>query len=355
MDPGHDLVRIDGAYGEGGGQVLRTSLGLSVLTGRPFEISNIRAKRSKPGLRPQHLQCVLAAGQIGRAKVKGAEIGSLRLRFEPELIRAGEYRFEVGTAGAAALVSQTIFFPLSLAKDRSQVTIIGGTHVPWSPCFHYLDRQWAFYMRQLGFAPELRLLRAGYFPAGGGEIHLSVDPISTIVTLDSRERGDLVEIEGLSLVSNLDRGIARRQKERAERRLSEHGHSCSVRTLQLGSPGKGTMLLLLGKFQHSQCCYFGLGARGKRAEKVADEACDGFHRFMGTRAAVDEHLADQLLLPLALAAGESFFTTPTITQHLITNAWVIRQFIDAEVTTGTEPGNEGLVTVRGVGLRQLAP
>jgi len=327
-----ELVRLDGSEGEGGGQILRTALALSVITRRPFEISNIRAARKKPGLRPQHLACVKAAAKIAAAEVQGAAIGSRTLRFVPSGLRPGKYRFEIGTAGSTALLLHTLYLPLALAGSRSVLSLGGGTHVPFSPSFHYLRDQWAVFMRRLGIEVELALERAGYYPVGGGEVRAKVLPAGPIRGLRLLERGELERVEGISGVSGLPRSIAQRQGDQALRRLEEAGLTAGIEIREFPSRGKGTFLVLVATHSGGgRACYCALGARGKPAERVADEACDALLAFLETAGAVDEHLADQLLLPLALASEPSEFAVPRVTGHLVTNARVIERFVGARV------------------------
>ena len=341
-----ELVRIDGSEGEGGGQMLRTALSLSMIAGRPFEMVNLRAGRSKPGLRPQHLQCVRASARIAGARVEGASIGSRTVRFEPGGVRPGTYSFAIGTAGSTSLVLHTLALPLALAGARSIVTIAGGTHVPFSPPFHFLDRQWAVLLRRLGLDVDLRLERAGYYPAGGGEIRARIGPAAALAPIRLGPRGRLESLEGLSSVSHLPRSIAGRQRRRALARFEAQGLAAAIRVADLPSPGKGSMLLLVAAYAGGgRACFAALGARGKRAEAVADEACDALLAFESTRGAVDAHTADQLLLPLALAGGPSEFPVPAVTSHLATNADIIHRFLPCAIEIDGATGEEGLVRI----------
>lgn len=329
-------LRIDGSFGEGGGQILRTSLTLSAITGTPSEIFNIRAGRKTPGLRPQHLQAVRAVQQVSSASVTGAEVGSGAIAFTPGEINPGKYRFEIGTAGSVSLVLQTIFLPLALLdafKEPSNIHILGGTHVPWSPCFHYLKLQWLAYIKKLGLSAGLEMTRAGFYPRGGGEIIVDIQPAGEIRPLILEGRGQLKNISGISAVGNLPEHIMRRQREQAERRLAGAGITCpiDIKEEEMPATGQGTMLLLCAEFEHSQCCYYGLGAIGKRAEAVADEAVNGLLNFLKTDGVIDEHLADQLVLPLALSKEPSRFVTPRATQHLLTNIEVIKKFLPVRI------------------------
>ncbi|PKO21008.1 MAG: RNA 3'-phosphate cyclase [Chloroflexi bacterium HGW-Chloroflexi-1] len=339
------MIEIDGSLGEGGGQVLRSALTLAVMTGQPMRITNIRARRKKPGLQAQHLAAVNAAAAISGAEVEGAHLGASELRFQPGAVRPGDYRFDIGTAGAASLVLQTIFLPLGLAAGPSEVTIIGGTHVPWSPCFHYLDLQWLPFMHRIGFDTTLELLLAGFYPQGNGQIRARIEPIKTIAPLDLPERGGLKGIRGISAVANLDMSIAERQRKRALNRLQGRHNRIDIELLDLPARAKGTCLLLQAEFKRSSACYFGLGALGKRAEQVADEACLWLEKFLATNGAVDEYLADQLLLPLAFAEGPSEYRTAKVTPHLLTNAEIIRMFDVATIEIEDDSGKSGLVRI----------
>jgi RNA 3'-terminal phosphate cyclase (ATP) len=341
-----DTVHIDGSEGEGGGQMLRSALTCSMLTGRPVELSNIRAGRKKPGLRPQHLTCVKAAAKVCGATVEGGHLGSRDVAFAPGPIRPGTYRFDIGTAGATGLVLQTLALPLARVASRSILTLTGGTHVPFSPAFHFLDRQWAPLLRRMGLDVELELRQAGYYPEGGGEVRAKIRPAARIAPLRVQERGDLERLEGISAVSNLARSIATRQRHQAIERLQAEGLSPGIELADLPSPGKGTMLLLLATFAGGgRACFVGLGARGKRAERVADEACDELLDFLATRGAVDAHTADQLLLPLAVADGPSAFPVPAVTTHLLTNARILERFLPCRLAIDGASGEEGWVRV----------
>jgi RNA 3'-phosphate cyclase len=344
------MIEIDGNIGEGGGQVLRSALSLSLVTLQAFRMVNVRARRAQPGLKPQHLQAVRAAAAVGQAEIRGAEIASRYLEFVPKLIHRGSVEFDIGTAGSAPLVLQTLVVPLSLASGPSSVTVVGGTHVPWSPCFHYLDQSWRPLLEQAGYRLKLTLLRPGFYPRGGGSVRAEIQPVTNVRQLSLTKRGRLVSIQGLSAVARLPLSIAHRQRDQALRRLAGVDFEMVIDLEQWDAPSPGTVLLLLARYQHSQCCFFALGARGKRAERVADEAVDAFQSFTATDAAIDAHLADQLLLPLALADGISRFTTAKLSTHLTTNAEVIRYFLPVQIEIEGRTGEPGQVTIKGTGL-----
>jgi len=345
-----DLMEIDGALGEGGGQVLRTSLTLSALTGRAIFIRIIRMKRSRHGLLHQHLKSVDAAAEVSKATVEGAALGSTSLTFRPAGIHSGRYKIDIGTAGATSLVFQTLFLPLSRASAASSVIITGGTHVQWSPCYHYLDLQWLPYLRQMGFDITTELMAAGYYPKGGGRINTTIRPAQSLKPLTLTSRGKLVRITGLSAVSNLSRDIAERQKRQALGRLLAASSNLGqpevhIKIDELPSPNKGTVLLLFAEFENGSACYYGLGELGKPAERVADEAVEALLEFVASGAAIDQYLADQLLLPLSFADGVSKLHTAQITQHLLTNAEIIRCFLPVEIGIAGEIGEPGVVNI----------
>lgn len=345
----HDRVRIDGSYGEGGGQILRTSLALSCVLRRPVEITNIRRNRKKPGLQPQHLTAVKAAASISRAAVEGAELSSTRLVFAPFVPAGGDYFFDVsekkGSAGSTSLVLQTILLPLLFAERASAVTVIGGTHVPWSPPFHYLREVFLPLLARTGVTADLAIERWGWYPAGNGKVAAKIIPKKELLPIELVVRGKLVRITGISAVSNLPEDIAGRQRDRALRRLAERGIDAGVETVSAPSPGKGTFLFLRAEFEHAAAGFGGLGAIGKRAEEVADEACQDLCDHLDSSGALDPHLADQIVPYLALARGPSRFTTSRVSNHLLTNVWAVRQFLEREITVEGSEGGPGMVVV----------
>ncbi|NIS81135.1 MAG: RNA 3'-terminal phosphate cyclase [Anaerolineales bacterium] len=342
---GATLIEIDGSKGEGGGQILRSALALSLATGKPMRMHHIRARRPKPGLRPQHLKSVEAAAVVGQAEVDGAVIGSSEITFRPRQLQAGNFHFDIGTAGATGLVLQTIFLPLSLVDAPSAVTITGGTHVRWSPCFHYLHWHWMPFMRKIGYDADLYLDLAGFYPQGGGQLRAVIRPRGSTSSLRLKKRGEVLRVRGLSAISNLPLHIAKRQREQTLRRLRGFDYSVQVDISELPSRTKGTLLILLVECEGGQACYFGLGERGKPAERVADEAVNQLLAFQESDGVIDEYLADQLLLPLAVLTGASEFRTSKVTGHLVTNAEVIRAFTAAQIMIEGDQGDPGWVRI----------
>jgi len=285
------------------------------------------------------------AAKIGKADVDGAELNSPSITFAPKLIQPGRYQCDIGTAGSTSLVLQTIFLPLSMGDTASSISISGGTHVPWSPSFDFMVQQWLWYLKKIGLDISLKLELAGFYPQGAGLIHASILPTKSISPINLTQRGKLLRIRGTSAVANLDRRIAERQRNQVLRRLGDKFPLSDIRINKLPSKFKGTTICLICEFEHSQCCYFALGELGKPAEKVADEVADSVEHFLSTDANVDQFLADQILLPLALATSRSTFSIAKITHHLITNSEVIQEFLPVKIQISGETGSPGMVSV----------
>jgi RNA 3'-phosphate cyclase len=341
----HHAVELDGSFGEGGGQILRSSLALSLLTGRPFRMRNIRARRSRPGLQPQHLMSVQAAAQVGSATLTGAKLGSTTLDFEPGCVIGGDYHFRIGTAGATGLVLHTVYLPLALAGVPSRVTIEGGTHVPHSPCYDFLDRSWRHTMGIVGLSVALRMERAGFYPRGGGVVHAEIKPIATPRSVQLAELTRVNHARVLSGVAGLPEHIRHRQARRAAERLSDRG--LTVHVAEESWPGgPGTMLGIELPTTPIPTFFFALGERGKPAETVADEAVAQLETFLSADPpGIDEHTADQIILPLAFAEGASQFQTACVSSHLLTNARVIEKFLPRRIVCDGEEGRPGRVDV----------
>jgi len=339
------MLELDGSFGEGGGQILRTSLTLSLLTGRAFHLRNIRAGRKKPGLQPQHLMSVRAAATISQAQTRGASLGSSDLVFEPGEVQAGKYRFDIGTAGATGLVLHTLYLPLALrGTTASELTLRGGTHVSASPCFHFLDITWRRYLQLCGLSVSLRMNRPGFYPRGGGVIEAVIQPCSRLHGLHLGSRS-AAQASGFSAVAGLDVSIARRQARRALFRLQEYGLKAQMRE-ETWPGGPGTVLAVELDTIPVPTLFFALGARGKPAERVADEAVDQVIAYLESGdALVDAHSGDQLVLPLALAEGPSEYRVAWVTQHLITNIAVIRRFLERDIVCEGEEGKPGVVRI----------
>lgn len=339
------MIEIDGSLGEGGGQILRSALSLSLATGRAFRIRNVRAGREKPGLLRQHLTAVEAAVAVGGGEATGAAIGSLELTFEPGVPRAGSYAFRVGTAGSTTLVLQTVLPVLLLCDGASRVELEGGTHNPFAPPFEFLERTLLPVLGRAGGKAAARLERPGFYPAGGGRIVVDVEPSRPFVKLDLLERGEIHGREALARVANLSPGIAAREIAVVRKGLSwpqEWTRAEEVR----GASGPGNVLTLAIESDALTEVFTGFGRRDASAERVAGEVVDEVRAYLASGAPVGRYLADQLLVPLALAAGGRFRTVPP-TRHTRTNAEIVRAFLDASVAIVKEGDASFVIDVEG--------
>ncbi len=346
------MLKIDGNYGEGGGQILRTALAFSMVLQKPIEIYNIRKGRKVPGLQPQHLTSVNAGAKISDAQVEGNKLKSEELKFSPQVIKPGNYLFNVaeerGSAGSVSLVLQSIILPLSLAGQNSQITILGGTHVPFSPPFTFYQEVLFPALQKLGLSLKSEIKKWGYYPKGGGEVICEIFPVKEIKNLNLLERGKLLKLTGISAVSNLPLIIAERQRNQALKLLKEKNLSAEIEILPAFSFGQGTFFFLKAEFENSVAGFSSLGKIGKRAERVGEEAVQNFLEYLTTNAAVDEHLADQLIPFLALAKGKSSFSISKISKHLLTNIWLVKQFLEVEIKVEGEEGQAGKVAIERV-------
>ena len=321
------MLTIDGSAGEGGGQILRTALALSMITGVPFRIDKIRAGRNKPGLLRQHLTCVQAAERISSAKTTGVHLGSTQLAFDPGPIRAGSYNFAIGTAGSTTLVFQTIFPALLHADGPSRVTLCGGTHNPSAPTFDYLERAFRPQLAKMGARLDLQLERRGYFPAGAGQWHATVYPEPKLAPLTIDDTGPLVARRIIADVANLPFEVAEREVATSVRLMSWPPEVALARTVE--AEGHGNALQIELQYANVTEIATSIGARNISAEKVAESAVADIRDYLAAHAPVGLHLADQLLLPMALAGGGAFITGRP-TSHTITNIAVIEKFLPVE-------------------------
>jgi RNA 3'-terminal phosphate cyclase (ATP) len=337
------LVSLDGAGGEGGGQILRTAVSLAAATGQGFQITRIRANRPQPGLRPQHLAAVRAGAMACNARLSGAFDGSPDLRFEPGALAAGEYSFEIATAGSTSLLLQTVLLPLALAGGRSRVEATGGTHVPNSPSFHYLERHWLAVVARLGVTVQMELGRAGFYPPGGGLVRALVHPWTVPATLSLETRGELLELRGISGAGRLKGDVAKRQADAAREQLWESRRLQSTwEIVELPATSPGSFLMLEAVFANGRAALTALGERRVRAEALGERVARQALKFIEEQdGAVDPHLADQLVLPLALARGGGRVSTTEVTAHLLTVVDVLNLFGIAARTWGRLGGPGG--------------
>jgi len=330
---------LDGSEGEGGGQILRSALTLSMITGQAFRLEQIRARRAKPGLLRQHLTAVQAAAAISAAQVEGAAPASAALSFAPATIRGGDYRFAIGTAGSCTLVLQTVLPALWYADAPASVTVSGGTHNPAAPPADFLIRAWLPLVRRMGVRCEIKLLRHGFFPAGGGEVHARVEP-GAPAAIDVVDRGEYRACRATAIVAGVPADVARRELAQAAFHLSEL--SAELRVLPQRE-GPGNALLIEVEHVAVSEVFTGFGARGVAAEKVADQVAGSARHYLESGAAVGEHLADQLVLPMALAGGGRLLTGRP-SSHLLTNLALIEKFLPL-LTRIREVGTNWLVDI----------
>jgi RNA 3'-terminal phosphate cyclase (ATP) len=336
------LVVLDGRQGEGGGQVLRSALTLSLITGRAFRLEHVRAKRRPPGLKAQHLACVTGAAAICEARVEGAQLGSSTVEFHPGAVSTAPRTFEVGTAGSTSLLLQCLFYPLAVAGG-AHLTLRGGTHVTFSPSFDYVARVWLPMVRRFGFDAVLHLDAAGFFPQGGGSVRAEIGAVTPGEASDVvfEPRPKLTQVEVLSTLGGLQLDIAQRQNAAACERLGrEHLHVATEVATPKVKHSKGSAALVWAQLPDGVTAGASwLGDRGVRAEDVGRTASEHFLDFVASGGSVDEHLGDQLLLPAALAAAgylgparATSFTAAVVTDHLTTHLEVLKRFVGVEAS-----------------------
>ena len=360
-----DFFEIDGAQGEGGGQIVRSSVALSMVTGTPVRISNIRAGRNKPGLKRQHLTAVRAAAEVCCATTSPTEIGTRELEFEPGEIRHGEFSFRVGTAGSSTLVLQTVLPALILAQGNSQVDLEGGTHNQWAPPFDFLQRAYLPLVNQMGPTVSAAISQYGFFPAGGGQFRVQVTPCETLRGFDLLSRGKIVRKSATALLSNLPEHIGSRELKVIARKLELKRDNCQVKNVNAHGPGN--VVHVECESEHVTEIFTGFGRAGQRAENVARDVVKSAQRYLKADVAVGSYLADQILLPLGIsawqakrtgevtadavaqsiphttAAGGSFTTLP-LSQHSETHIEILRALLGIQIDVNKSTDSD-LVTV----------
>jgi RNA 3'-terminal phosphate cyclase (ATP) len=335
------MLTIDGSQGEGGGQILRTSLGLSMLTGRPFRIEKIRANRDKPGLMRQHLTCVQAAAEVCSAEVDGAAVGSRAVTFTPGKVKPGEYTFATGSAGSTTLVFQAILPALLTAGEPSLITLEGGTHNIYAPPLDFLEKAFLPVVNRMGPRVEVALDRHGFYPAGGGRWTAAITPAAKLSPAHVVDRGEPTRRLCTAVVAGIPGEVAVRELAILRKAFPWGDESFQIRQLD-ESCGPGNVLMIEMGYTHVTEVFTAFGQRGVRAEAVADHCMQEVKRYLAAGAPIGEHLADQLLVPMAIAGGGSYVTGEP-TEHTRTNAEVIRRFLDVEVAM--VEGKSGLWTV----------
>lgn len=330
-------LKIDGSYGEGGGQIIRTSLALSLITGTPIHIINIRAGRKKSGLLRQHLACVKAAKAIGQATVTGAELGSSEITFAPNTIQSGDYEFAIGSAGSTTLVLQTVLPALMLQDKPSTVTVSGGTHNPMAPPVEYIQNTFVPFLTKLGFHVDLTCEQAGFAPLGGGSIRCEISPRKKVSNqpLDLTDRGELVSVDANVILAQVPFHVAEREFDALKTNLIKDdkiiGRVGEFKPIEYDGISQGNMAVAYVRCANHTETFTVLGDRKTTAETVGKRLAGQVKRYINQSASVDEYTADQFLLPLALTNGGSY-TAREISEHTRTQAYMIEQFLDVNVT-----------------------
>lgn len=337
------MLTLDGSKGEGGGQILRSSLALSIITGTPFRVHSIRAKRSKPGLMRQHLVAVRAAAEVCQAELSGDAIGSRELVFRPGKTVHKDYRFAIGSAGSATLVLQTILPALLVSEGKSSLVLEGGTHNPMAPPFDFLERSFLPILRKMGVEISAKLLSYGFYPAGGGKIEISVVGGKKLQPHQLVERGPIQKTQLRALISQISGAVAVREVEAFLEKIPWERHTARPEVIK-NSPGPGNVLIADVESSHVTEVFSAFGERGKRAETVAEELAAEVQAYLDKGAPVGEHLADQLLLPMTLAGSGSFLTVPP-SSHTKTQIETIKTFTSTRITCEPGPGGTTQITV----------
>jgi len=352
------VIEVDGSFGEGGGQVLRTTVGLSALLGKEVHVKNIRAKRPNPGLRAQHMTAIKAVAALSDAETKGLEIGSTDLFFAPRKKASGSFKFDVGTAGSISLVLQALMPTAAFSAGGAEFEITGGTDVRWSPTIDYVRFVILPILSRVGYSAELKLLRRGHYPKGGGRVWMKIQACKGLTHLVLNERSEIKKVHGISHCVRLPGHVAQRQASAAQDTLKELQQVDVSMKLEVYppqtdphiAPGSGIVLYT------DEGCGTVLGAdsvgeRGKPAEEVGHQAAKLLLEEIKSCAPIDRHMSDILIPYLAVAEGKSEFRVSQITMHTITNAKMAELVSGAEIKIEGELGNPGTIKVKGIDLR----
>lgn len=350
------MIEVDGSIGEGGGAVLRTALALSAVSCKPVHIYNIRAKRTKPGLQPQHLRGVEALAKLTNARVEGLGLNSKELRFEPSTIEGGRYRVDIGTAGSTTLILQILMPAAAFARKPVEVEITGGTDNPFAPPIDFLKNVTLPTLRKMGYRGEVECVQRGHYPRGGGIVRAHIEPLEKLQALRLTESGGVVRIAGVAHCVRLPANIATRMAHAASKALIKAGHAKfdikaeSYHPTQDPHLGPGTGITLWAETESGAILgASSLGKRGKPAEQVGQEAAESLIKQLQTGRAVDRHMTDQLVPYLALAEGESEITSAELTSHALTNIALVERILGVRFEVEGELKQPGRIHVKGLG------
>ncbi|MFC2094514.1 RNA 3'-terminal phosphate cyclase [Bacteroidota bacterium] len=322
------IVEIDGSFGEGGGQILRSSLSLSMFLEQPFRIKNIRAGREKPGLMRQHLTAVNAAAEICGAELNGAEISSLKLEFYPGKVKTGDYKFDIGTAGSTTLVLQTLLPVLILGEGESNIILGGGTHNQYSPPLDFLEKSFFIQIRKMGPEISVKVKAFGFFPIGGGKFSVNIKPVNKLRTIEILSRGKNISKKAYSYSSGIDENIGQKEMRIVKEKLGWPNENCISQVVD--SPGPGNAVLLIDENENSTEVFTGFGRKHYPLKKVTIDSIKEYTDYINCDVPVYKYLADQLIIPMALAGKGSFITSePSL--HTLTNIEVVKKFLDIDV------------------------
>ncbi len=351
------MILIDGSFGEGGGQILRTSIGLAAALGRAVRIVNIRAKRKNPGLQRQHMTAVRVLATLTNARVEGLYLGSTELIFEPRELRGGKYKFDIGTAGSTTLVLQALIPVLPFVPEPLEIELRGGTDVPWSPPVDYVRMVLIPMLSRMGFEIELEVKRRGHYPRGGGIVIIRSKPVGRIKPLQLIDRGRIIRVEGISHAVKLPRHVAERQALSAKKELEKLGVPIDI-SLEWYPPerdphlGPGSGIVVVAKCENSLLGADALGAKGKPAEVVGKEAASKLLEDLSTGAALDRHMADMIVAPAALACGTSAFKASKMTMHAYTVIELVKKIAQADIEVSGGLNEPFEMKIKGVCLER---
>ncbi|MEM3562725.1 MAG: RNA 3'-terminal phosphate cyclase [Candidatus Jordarchaeaceae archaeon] len=353
-----EIIEIDGSQGEGGGQLLRTSVALSALVNKPVKIYNIRAKRSEPGLKAQHATAINALAKITQAQVTGIKIGSDTITFTPNRPQGGEFKFDIGTAGSISLVLQTIMPCAAFAQSDTKLEIRGGTDVAWSPPIDYITNVTLPILKKMGYQSEVVTVRRGHYPRGGGLVKATINPVKKLLPLKLVERGEILRIRGISHAVKLPQHVSQRQADSAEKKLRKAGFENVEIKLEWYEKekdphlGAGSGIVLWAETSSGSVIGADvLGEKGKPAEKVGEEAADRLLREINRNTPIDSHMGDMLIPYLGVADGVSQIKVSELTLHLLSNIWVTEKILNVKFSVTGKEGEPGTISVKGINLQ----